>query len=170
MNLRLAEQSDFEVYKKLFDDWNCNMLYRPEESDIKPQSKENQQKWEFDDATLKMLEEEFKRTPEKFARDISKERYNEHRIYIIQENAEIIGIIEMFKCAGTRWKVGEICIAEGYQAQENFTTAIDLLLKMPYIKVLDVCVIYDSCKKRLLDAKFNPIGGGFFRREKSKES
>lgn len=165
MKLRLAEQSDFEVYKKLFDDWNCNMLYQPEESDIKPQQKEDHSQLEFDETTLKLFEDEFRRTPEKFAKDISKERYMEHRIYIIQENAEIIGMIEMFKCAATRWKVEEICIAEGYQTKENFATIIDLLLKMPYVKVLDVCVIYDSCKNRLLYAKFNSIGGGFFRRE-----
>lgn len=164
MVIRLAEMSDFEEYKSLYYDLECNMLYRCEEGDINPQESEEESNYEFDAITLEMLEKEFERTPEKFAKDI--ESYRESRIYMVQEQNQVIGFAELFRCQGYRWKLAELCIKQEAQTRENFRAIIEGLIKMPYINVIDVCVLNQSAENRLLDAGFVARDGYFFRRER----
>lgn len=165
MHLRLATPNDFEVYKLLFDSFEYSILYQPDESDIKPQKDNDEnQKWEFDSETLKQIEEALVPTPEKFEKKIKD--LAEYRIYIIEENDNIIGFAELFKIVKTRWKLAELTVKED-KSSMIVKTITDMLIIQPRIKAIDVCVpMYQSCEKRMEESGFNPIGCGFFRKER----
>lgn len=159
MHLRLATPNDFEVYKLLYDRFEYSLLYQPEESDIKPQNNNDEsRKLEFDSETLKQIEEELAPTREKFESRIG--NLAEYRIYIIEEDSEIIGFAELFKIVRTRWKLAELSVNK-VASLEMIRAIADMLIKQSRIKIIDVCVpMYRSCEKRMEESGFAPIGGG----------
>lgn len=167
MKIRRAELSDFEVYKALFMSDKADMLYRPQKSDIKPQ-KDAKDWLGFDEETLKRLSEELERTPAKFKKVL--EHFSENRIYILEEKDVIIGFFEMFRIGASKWKLAYCSMKYGYQMQEAFTNATQLLMQQKGVKVVDVCVLYKSCERRMERAGFTSIGGGFYRIEAEKQA
>lgn len=167
MKIRKAELSDFEVYKALFTSDEADMLYRTLKSDIKPQ-KDAKDWFGFDDETLKQISDELERTPAKFKKVL--EHFSENRIYILEEKDVIIGFFEMFRCGTSKWKLAYCGMKRGYQRQEAFTGAIQLLMKQNGVKIVEVCVLYKSCEKRMESAGFHSIGGGFYRIEAKKQA
>ena len=148
MEIRRAELSDFEVYKKLFDGDEYDMLYRPIESDIKPQT--DAKDWfGFDEETLQRFAEEMERTMPKFIETLNS--FN-----------------EMLRHGAKKWKLAYCGMKNGYQKQEAFTNAIKLLLQQSGVKIVDVCAVYKSCERRMERAGFTSIGGGFYRIEAEK--
>lgn len=169
MEIRPARVSDFEAYKHFYYSRQCDMLYRPDKDEIKPQRKTPNARTyfgELDEETKKRIDDEIQRTLKKFKKTISE---NYSRIYIFEEKEIIVGYAELFQCDGERWKLVYCFMSPEYQSPYEFMAVIDKLLKMPNIKVLDVCVLYDSCKRRMESAGFTPIGGGFYRKSVSKE-
>lgn len=168
MHLRLATPNDFEVYKLLYDKFEYSLLYQLEESDIKPQNNNDEsRKLEFDSETLKQIEEELAPTREKFESRIG--NLAEYRIYIIEEDSEIIGFAELFKIVRTRWKLAELSVNK-VASLEMIRAIADMLIKQSRIKIIDVCVpMYRSCEKRMEESGFAPIGGGFYRKEEKQK-
>lgn len=165
MKIRRAELSDFEVYKKLFDGDEYDMLYRPIESDIKPQT--DAKDWfGFDEETLQRFAEEMERTMPKFIETLNS--FNEERIYIIEDKGKVVGFFEMLRHGAKKWKLAYCGMKNGYQKQEAFTNAIKLLLQQSGVKIVDVCAVYKSCERRMERAGFTSIGGGFYRIEAEK--
>ncbi len=166
MKIWRAELSDFEVYKKLFDGDEYDMLYYPQKSDIKPQ-KEDAKNWcEFDEETLQRFAEEMERTMPKFIETLNS--FNEERIYIIEDKGKVVGFFEMLRHGAKKWKLAYCGMKNGYQKQEAFTNAIKLLLQQSGVKIVDVCAVYKSCERRMERAGFTSIGGGFYRIEAEK--
>lgn len=167
MKIRRAELSDFEVYKALFECDDTDMLYRPQKSDIKPQQKDAKNWFDFDEETLNIWAKESERTEEKFKATLK--RFDENRIYIVEDKDKVVGFFEMFRLGVAKWKLAYCGLKRSHQKQEIFTNVVQLLIMQKGVEIVDVFALYKSCERRIKRAGFNPIGGGFYRIEATKQ-
>lgn len=165
MRIRLSKSKDFEVYKTLYEDMDISVLYPPIESKVKPQQEsENTNYFQFDEATLNQIMEHFKMTRERYEEELADPK--NYRIYLIEENNEIIGFAMLFKIDRTRWKLAEFNVLREYQSQKLVTDITDELVKQSHIKTIDVCVLKEAYEA-MRNAGFEQLHVNYFRKSRN---
>lgn len=142
MRIRLATPQDFEVYKMLYEDDDISVLYPASlESEVKPQqdSEENDM---FDEETMNSILEDSILTREQYEEELAD--LNNYRIYLVEEETEIIGFAKLFKIQKNRWKLERLNIIQQYQSQRIVEQVTDWVLIQPQIKTIDVCAFTEA--------------------------
>lgn len=142
MRIRLATPQDFEVYKMLYEDDDISVLYPASlESEVKPQqdSEENDM---FDEETMNSILEDSILTREQYEEELAD--LNNYRIYLVEEETEIIEFAKLFKIQKNRWKLERLNIIQQYQSQRIVEQVTDWVLIQPQIKTIDVCAFTEA--------------------------
>lgn len=165
MRIRLATYQDFEVYKALYEDDYISVLYPMIESEVKPQQKsESIDFFQFDEASLNQIMEHFKMTRERYEKELADPK--NYRIYLIEENNEIIGFAMLFKIERTRWKLAEFNVIRKYQGQKTVTDITDKLVNQLNIKTIDVC-LFKEAYETMRNAGFEQLHANYFRKSRN---
>lgn len=173
MKLRLATNSDFSFYKKLFDTDECDMLYyRRSKVGVEEEASISSWNYYFDEETLAQIEEEMRLTKVKFVAQL-REEYN--RTFIVLNGERRIGFIYLSisnknkpsirKNSINIWKMHDFCLEEQYQGRAK--EVLDLLMKEKFMDEISVCMIDEENIKTFLEAGYKSTGGGFYHRKSS---
>lgn len=169
MHLRLATIDDFAFITKLREDYITDMIYRESsytrQVAMLEESQVSKDDGIFDAETLKILEEEFNLTLEKFSSMLEKEYY---RFFVCEYEGIPIGYIQISKIQGKRWKLHYVNICEDYQDEWIFVRMLKLLCTEKGLSKVDVCTWQKERQTQIQKAGFEAIGGSFFRFSNSK--
>lgn len=142
MQLRLATSQDFEVYKMLYEADDISVLYPSSvESEVKPQQ-DSEDDPTLDEETTNLILEDSILTREQYEEELAD--LKNYRIYLVEEETEIIGFAKLFKIQKNRWKLERLSIIQQYQSQRIVEQVTDWVLIQPQIKTIDVCVFKES--------------------------
>lgn len=141
MLFRRAKESDFAEYVRLYNNLEAETLYRKDnDGKVNPQKQQEALKYfrldEPNSYFEKQLEEENRRTTEKFLKDITDPS---HRIIIIRNSKRMIGFIELFMIKRFSWKIAFLCIEPRYQTIEVINQLMQYLYQKEKIHYIDVC-------------------------------
>lgn len=165
MRIRLATSNDFEVYKTLYEDMDISVLYPPIESKVKPQQEsESIDFFQFYEASLNQTMEHFKMTRERYEKELADPK--NYRIYLIEENNEIIGFAMLFKIERTRWKLSRFNVLREYQSQELIIYIVNELVNQSYVKTIDVC-LFKEAYETMRNAGFEQLHANYFRKSRN---
>lgn len=165
MRIRLATSNDFEVYKTLYEDDKISVLYPPVESEINPQQKcENIDFFQLDEETSKQILDYFKMTRERYEKELADPE--NYRIYLIEENNDVIGFAMLFKIDRTRWKLAEFNVIRKYQNKKLITDITNKLVNQSNIKTIDVCVLKEAYEA-MRNAGFEQLHVNYFRKSRN---
>lgn len=141
MLFRRANENDFAEYVRLYNDPDVETIYRKDDDGkVNPQKQQEALKYfgldEPDSDFVKQLEEETRRTTEKFLKDITNPF---HRIIMIRNSNRAVGFIELFMIKRFSWKIAFLCIEPRYQTIEGINQLMQYLYQKEKMHRLDVC-------------------------------
>ena len=164
MNWRIAIPNDYEEYERLYNDLDCETLYRgKEESEINPQEKEIALRYFYmDEETKKHLEDWNKRTYEKFIADLNNTYV---KIYVCIDKKRCVGFAELYQHYKTKWKLGYLCLEPEYQTTEVIGEMIKYLKDSCKIKIIDVSTLGGKINDMLESNGFQSTGSKYYFRK-----
>lgn len=127
--LRLATPSDFEIFKSLYDNYDCDILYEYSKEDFKYETVE------IDKETEKQLDEELQISKEKFEHILSDKN---QVIFMIENKDEIIGFIWMFLIKNERWKLVSFSLLPSHKKNNFLLEIIENLQYRKMVKEIDI--------------------------------
>ena len=96
----------------------------------------------FDEETMNSILEDSILTREQYEEELAD--LNNYRIYLVEEETEIIGFAKLFKIQKNRWKLERLNIIQQYQSQRIVEQVTDWVLIQPQIKTIDVCAFTEA--------------------------
>lgn len=164
MKMRYAKPEDYEEYERLYNDLQCETLYCGRE-EINPQEQEEAIKYfAMDEETRKFIENEDRRTLEKFLADLQKDYV---RIYMCVDNKQTVGFVQLFKLCGRKWKLAYLCLAPEYQTAEALSEIVEYLHNKSNMSQIDVCA-FGNGEELFQKIGFQKILAGYYRKQKVK--
>lgn len=166
MLFKRAKESDFAEYVRLYNDLDAETIYRKNDDEkVNPQKQQEALKYfgldEPDSDFVKQLEEEHRRTTEKFLKDIKSPF---HRIIMIRNSNRTIGFIELFMIKRFSWKIAFLCIEPRYQTTEAVNQLMQYLFQEEKMHYLDVCTYGGEFDNVLKAVGFVSDGHSFLRK------
>ena len=159
--MRYAKPEDYEEYERFYNDIECETLYRAND-EINPQA-EKAMEFAMLEEDLKFVEEEDRRTLEKFLADLEKKYV---RIYMCIENKRTIGFVQLFKTCGSKWQLEYLCLEPEYQPIDILTEIVEFLHNKANMSQIDVCA-FGTYEVFLQNLGFKGLCKGFYRKQKS---